>query len=413
MTRTPTMRHKRGHILFITGEYPPMSGGVGAYTAEVAAALMGRDWQVSVLTSQSAAANRAGHVFTASDLAAVYPVMSQWRWNVWRDGAHWAQKIGADWLHVQYQTAAFGMHPAINFAPLWWRRQGLRVAWTYHDILVPYLFPKAGTWLRRGVTDFPARVCDVSIATNAGDYAHLAPFARKLVNIPIGSNIQTHLLTPEARATHRAQRGYGDADIVVGYFGFLNRSKGGLDLVETVARLLPEVPTLHLLMIGEQVGASDPTNYAYLQEVKAAIRAHGLASRVTWTGYQSDTAVSADLAICDVLLMPYLDGASLRRGTLMAGLAHGCAIVTTTPTAPLPELVDGRDLIYVPPGDVVAAAAAVRQLAERAPLRATLGRNALAASKAFSWEGIAAAHEDIYFDPTRTVSNTTPPSGNG
>ena len=43
-----------GHILFVTGEYPPMPGGVGAYTAELAAALVGRGWQVSVLTSRGA-----------------------------------------------------------------------------------------------------------------------------------------------------------------------------------------------------------------------------------------------------------------------------------------------------------------------------------------------------------------------
>ena len=400
-----------GHILFVTGEYPPMSGGVGAYTAEVAAALAQRGWQVSVLTSAAAAADGTG-----ANAVALYPVMRRWGWHLLGDGVKWARTIGADWVHVQYQTAAFGMHPAINCAPLWWplwrQSQGLRVAWTYHDILVPYLFPKAGNWLRRQVTDLPARVCDLTIATNAGDAAHLKPLARNLVNIPIGSNIQSQQVTPDARAARRVQRGYGADDVVVGYFGFLNRSKGGLDLVATVARLLPELPTLRLLMIGEQVGASDSTNYAYLQEVKAAIHAQGLDERVTWTGYQADAEVSADLAACDLLLMPYLDGASLRRGTLMAGLAHGCAIVTTTPTAPLPELVDGRDLIYVPPGDVDAAADAVRKVVDDAQLRAMLGRNALAVSAIFSWESIAAAHERSYFACTRTVSSTTPPSGN-
>jgi glycosyltransferase involved in cell wall biosynthesis len=380
-----------GHILFITGEYPPMPGGVGAYTAEVATALVARGWRVSVLTSVGAQASAA----LSSDVT-VYPVMQHWRWHVLGDGVQWAQKIKADWLHVQYQTAAFGMHPAINIAPAWWQRQGIRAAWTYHDILVPYLFPKAGSWLRRWVTDLPARVCDLTITTNAGDQCHLAPLARNLATIPIGSNIHAHLLTPAERQARRAQRGYAQEDVVIGYFGFLNRSKGGLDLVQTMARLLPDLPTLHLLMIGEQVGASDPSNYAYLQEVKEAIRVHGLEDRVLWTGYQPDTEVSADLAACDLLLMPYLDGASLRRGTLMAALAHGCAIVTTTPSAPIPELVEGRDLLYVPPGDIEAAAAAVRNLVHDRARMAMLRHNALAVSKLFSWQGIAEAHEQLY-----------------
>ena len=35
----------------------------------------------------------------------------------------------------------------------------------------------------------------------------------------------------------------------------------------------------------------------------------------------------------------------------MAGLGQGCVLVTTQPQAPLPELLDGRDLLYVPPAD--------------------------------------------------------------
>jgi glycosyltransferase involved in cell wall biosynthesis len=390
------MSPQPGHILFVTGEYPPMPGGVGAYTAEVAAALVARGWRASVLTSEAAQGESSSAPIAARGVE-IYPVMQQWRWHLLRDGVNWAQKIGADWLHVQYQTAAFGMHPAINVAPAWWRRQGMHVAWTYHDILVPYLFPKAGRRLRRWVTDWPARTCDLTITTNAGDESHLAPIARNLVSIPIGSNIPTLLLTPDERRARRALRGYDEADVVVGYFGFLNHSKGGLDLVRTVAQLLPALPTVRLLMIGEQVGASDASNFAYLQEVKAEIQRLGLADRVFWTDYQPDAEVSADLAACDLLLLPYLDGASLRRGSLMAGLAHGCAIVTTTPSAPIPELVAGRDLVYVSPGNIEEAADEVMTLVRDPQRLATLGKNALAASAAFSWEGIAAAHERLYW----------------
>jgi glycosyltransferase involved in cell wall biosynthesis len=314
---------------------------------------------------------------------------------------------------VQYQAGAFSLHPAINFAPAWWQRQGRRVAWTYHDLLTPYLFPKAGKRLRRWATEAPARVCDLTIATNSGDRQQLIPLARNLATIPIGSNIHTHHFTVAERHARRAQRGYDEGDVVIGYFGFLHPTKGGLDLVETASRLLPDLPTLRLLMIGEQVGASSPENAHYLQQVKAAIQRYELEPRVTWTGYEPDAEVSADLVACDLLLMPYLDGASLRRGTLMAALAHGCAIVTSTPAAPIDQLVAGRDLLYVPPGDIDAAAAAVRKLVADPPLLANLRKNALAASAAFTWEGIAEAHERAYLECMRTVSKTTPPSGSG
>jgi glycosyltransferase involved in cell wall biosynthesis len=369
-----------------------MAGGVGAYTAEVAKALVARGWQVSVLTGVRAQ-QPAPHV----EGVAVYPVVEKWGWPLLRAALYWAWRVGATWLHVQYQTAAFGMHPAINVAPAWWRRQGVHVAWTYHDILVPYLFPKAGAALRRWVTDWPARVCDLTIATNGGDYTHLKGRARNLAAIPIGSNIHAPITDERTRQAWRSTQGYAAESLVIGYFGFLNHTKGGLDLVKVAARLLPTLPTLHLLMIGEQVGASDPTNYAYLQQVKGLIEMRGLTARVKWTGPLPNAEVSAALSACDLLLMPYADGASLRRGTLMAGLAHGCAIVTTTPAAPIPELVAGRDLIYVPAGNIEAAAHAVQALVADPPRLAALRHHARLASSQFTWESIAAAHEEEYW----------------
>jgi glycosyltransferase involved in cell wall biosynthesis len=379
------------HILFVTGEYPPATGGVGAYTAELARALVDRGLRANVLTGAVAGVP----AFDDGDVP-VYRAIRRWDWRIWRQVPGWAQRLGANWVHVQYQTAAYAMHPAVNFAPPVWRRAGLRVAWTYHDLLVPYLFPKAGHRLRRWATARPAFTSDLVIVTNEGDRLQLAGRAPRLAQIPIGSNIAGRTFTADERRQRRTERGYGEEDWVVGYFGFLNRSKGGTALVRALHALSARCPRAQLLMIGERVGASDPSNYAYLQEVEALIAQLGLAGRVQWTGHQDDRAVSADLDACDALLMPYEDGASLRRGTLMAGLAHGCALVTTTPHSPLPELIDGRDLLYVPAGDAQAMADALWRLAQEPDLVARLRSHARARSQLFTWEAIAAQHVALY-----------------
>ena len=377
------------HIMFVTGEYPPMPGGVGAYTHELAKALRCLGAQVTVLTAQAAAdssvAMKCGGV-------RVLPVVQRWGWNTWSLAANLAAEARCDWLHVQYQTAAFGMHPAINLAPAAWQRKGLRVAWTHHDLLLPYLFPKAGKRLRTWITLRPAQVADLVTVTNEGDRLQLAEREIEAARIPIGSNITARRLSPQERDEWRRQAGYAGGDFVLAYFGFLNRSKGGLTLIRALHRLAQVRPDMHLLMIGEQVGASDRTNDAYWQEVQALITQLGLEGRVRWTGNLPDAEVAAALNACDVLLMPYTDGASLRRGTLMAGLANGCAIITTTPQAPLPELQGGRDLLYVPPEDDGALAAAVLRLAGDNALRASLGEGARQASSQFGWDAIARAH---------------------
>ena len=396
------------HILFVTGEYPPRHGGVGAYTAALAATLAAQQQQVSVLTTQhghAPAIPARGQSLrgTVSELPdqpiTVYPRISRWGVTTWYQIAAFARQIEADWIHVQYQTAAYAMNPAVNFAPPYWRffsRQRVRVAWTYHDLRVPYLFPKAGSALRNWVTLRPAHSADLVIVTNEHDRLQLAQTGIAALKIPIGSNIATSSLSPGERAQQRARRGYQPAQLVIGYFGFLNRSKGGIALVETLAELVGLGYDAQLLMIGEQVGASDPTNQAYLQEVKRTIEVLGLTERVQWTGHQDDAGVSADLGAIDLLLMPYLDGASLRRGTLMAGLAHGCAIVTTLPQGPLPELVDGRDLLYVPPDDAPAAAAALVRLATDEALCQRLRDGARRQSRHFTWAAIAQTHLRYY-----------------
>jgi glycosyltransferase involved in cell wall biosynthesis len=86
----------------------------------------------------------------------------------------------------------------------------------------------------------------------------------------------------------------------------------------------------------------------------------------------------------------------------MAGLANGCAIVTTVPQSPMTELVDGRDLLYVPPDDDAALALAIARVADRPELAATLREHARARSELFSWQGIAQAHLALYSTrPTR------------
>ena len=121
-----------------------------------------------------------------------------------------------------------------------------------------------------------------------------------------------------------------------------------------------------------------------------------LGRQIQSPGRLPDDEVAVDLNAIDVLLMPYEDGASLRRGTLMAGLANGCAIVTTTPQAPLPELQHGREVLFVAPGDVEGMTRAVLSLAQEPELRATLQHNARQCSRHFGWDEIARRHLDAY-----------------
>ncbi len=387
-------------ILLVTGEYPPMQGGVADYTRALAQALVDLDQEVGVFTSIHAARSPedAGvHVF---------PWVENWGWGIW----DMLDALTADWqpdvVHIQYQTAAFAMRPAIN---LWaWRPWSQRpralTAVTFHDLLVPYLFPKAH-WLglRRWVTHTLARTMDLAITTNPEDTLQLQSIRPDGIEIPIGSNIPDAPPADFERAAWRARWGIPQTAAVICYFGFLNASKGGEMLVDVLAQLVARGLNAHLLMIGGRVGASDATNRAYLQKVEARITAGQLGDRVHWTGHMPNEQVSAAFHSADVCLLPYQDGASYRRGSFMAALEHGMAIVTTPPAVPYPDLVDGETLLLVPAQDAQAMAEAVERLLKDAALRRRLGAQAKALARKFRWDTIAAAHLHAYANQTPTA----------
>jgi glycosyltransferase involved in cell wall biosynthesis len=396
-------------VCLITGEFPPMQGGVGDYTSEVSKALDALGVEVHVITStrQDAKGRKqeGGSNWQAASCV-LHPVVREWGWNCWRTIVKVVRQVQPDILHIQYQAAAYGMQPAINVLPLRMRLAGAdrpRTVVTFHDLRVPYLFPKAGPLRWRAVLAL-ARWTDAVIVTNGADQARLKLQGIQPCLIPIGSNIKPMLPAGYDRAAQRTRWGVEPDDFLMCHFGFMNERKGIETLLRALSVLVEETSLPgepRLLMIGGKVGSSDPTNIAYVRRVEALIAKLGLEEQVLWTGFVSPEEVSASFAAADCCVLPYQEGASFQHGTLMAALAHGMAIVTTTSPnpgeqPPPAELMDGENVLLVPPGNAVSLAAAIIRLATSPELRRGLGEGARVLSRLFDWEGIASQHLEVY-----------------
>ena len=379
-------------IGLVSGEFPPLEGGVGAFTQELARALHAAGHDVHVITSRKARPATSEQTFRTRnhpvdlEFAQLHPRIERWRWPSIATIADIVLRHDLEVVDVQYQAAAYNMNsPAINLLP--WRMKGIaKTVVTFHDLRVPYLFPKAGS-LRETAVRFMAKQAYGVIATNAGDYKTLtARISTPVAQIPIGSNIKTYTPHHFEITEVRDQLNLTEGDYLLGYFGFLNESKGA----DTLLQALPTLgKRFHLVFIGGQTGASDATNIAYLKQMKALVNELGLSERVHWTGFLSDTRVSAFLHAADMLVMPYQDGASLRRGTLMAALAHGRPLITTFPSEPTPELVHGENVWLIPPGNTSSLSEAVEILAGDKDLRHRLGGGAAGTAGLFTWDQIA------------------------
>lgn len=380
-------------VLFVTGEFPPMQGGVGDYTRELGSALRDLGCEVDIATS-----TQAGPV----EGLTVYPLIERWNWGCWRLLLDLVRQQRPDVVHIQYQAAAYAMHPAVNFLPRRIRLLGAgrpRTAVTFHDLKVPYLFPKAGP-LRRWVVNELARQSDTAITTNREDFEKLhRELGRPPALIPIGSNITPCLPADFDRNAWRARWGAGPGDLLLCFFGFINDRKGVDTLLHALKILTVDSPGSSnplLLFLGGQTGSSDPTNVACLARIQALIAELGLEERVRWSGYLPAEQVSACFAAADLCVLPFRDGASFLHGTFHAALAHGMPIVTTRPRLPLAELVHGETVFLVPPENPTALAEAIAHLAANPDLRRALGTGAAALSAQFRWDRIAAQTLDLY-----------------
>jgi glycosyltransferase involved in cell wall biosynthesis len=387
-------------IALVTGEYPPLEGGVGDFTHQLGRTLANQGCEIHVLTCCES--DTGGESVTEeAEGVKVHRKVDNWSWGVHNYIKRWIDEVTPDVVNIQYQTAAYEMRVAINLFPRW---QGRHVrppiVTTFHDLRPPYLFPKAGA-LRQWSVWQMADYSDGVIVTNGEDYASLTERTKRegqpaLRLIHIGSNIAPNPPSDYDRERWRAEHGFGADDLVLGFFGFLNRSKGVETLLRGMARLVEQGLPAHLIFIGGRTGSSDITNRAYAKEVDALVESLGLKERVRSTGFTSPAGVSAALLASDICVLPYRDGASLRRGTLHASLAHGCPLVTTRPTVPTSPLRHGDNLLTVPPEDPEALAEAIARLWNTPELREELGRHAAELAAEFSWDRIA-SHTAEFF----------------
>jgi len=395
-------------VLMITPHYPPDCSGVGDYTALLARHLVRSHVEITIATSYRAVRGQKD----ADGGIRLQQTIVDWGWN---SLPHLCSLVIAgryDLVHVQYQNEMYGRAASIAALPVTLRLLStIPVVVTVHDYGTP--------WPRRvrvrllaglyGKAWFAIMLRNASrvILTNEQDvfrFLHQRlryPIpASRYATIPIGSNLPIPAPT-EVRAAAPAELGALTAPpdsllasagtTTVGYFGFVNPAKDVDTLLEGFAIARRRRPHLQLVMICQLHRTTE-----YLSGIVNRMEQPDLAGSVIVTGELGDKQAADVLAQCDIVALPFRDGVSLRRTTLMAALALGRPIISTRAEAPPAMLEDGRDLLLVPPQDAQALAQAIIELADDPDRRARLGAHAREAARAFAWPTIAERTAQLY-----------------
>jgi len=400
-------RNPKLQVAFLTGEYPPMQGGIADHITYLADYMTPLGVDSSILISHRWKETANNHQLALSkEHLPIYPVIPNWSWRCWPAIVKFLNTHQPDVLHIQYQAAAFDLGGWVNWLP-WYlkkRHTATKIVTTFHDLRIPYIFPKAGPVRWKSMLAL-ARYSDAVICTDRENIHtlqnqlpttnHQLPI---LTHIPLGNNVEPQPPPDFDRNKWRAKHNVQNNTLLLVYFGFLNQSKGGEELIEALALLRQQGIDAQLLFIGGDVGDADPTNAAYAQRVQALIDQHGLTHFVHRTGYVELSAVSANLLAADAVVMPYRDGVSFRRTTLIAALRHGCPVISTTPANPdlIPEIESGENMLLASPHNAFALAQTIAPLADDHHLRHKLSAGARQLGNLFKWDKIAGQTANLY-----------------
>lgn len=331
-------------IALVSGGYPPEPDGIGDHTCHLAREIA-RAHQVAVFTTSAIPRNQDGAVevsgvFDATaprSVRALGPAITGW---------------GADRVILQYNPFGFGprgWNPHLSRFLRTLRAEGIGIDVFFHETHVP---PRIGKFLVLFAYQYPqfAAVCRSAsrIFVSTGRWIPQVRRIRRDVTprlVPIGSNIAR---ATAAREVLRRKLGQSGTLLVV--FGSAHPSR----LIDWIAAAAAEVaqrqPDTTLVYIGED----------------GSLMRRACADRlpVIDRGFLPADEAGEQIAACDVMLAPFIDGLSTRRGSVAAAFQNGVPVVSTV-SRWTDEILRGRenDGIILSPVDAGAAGYASRAVA--------------------------------------------------
>lgn len=307
----------------VTGEYPPQPGGVSDYTALLAAALAAEVGPVHVwcpgldaaphVEPNGVVVHRVAGRFGPAGLANLDRELNR------------LPRLRT--LVIQYTPHAFGCK-AMNLSFALWaasrRVRGDDMRVMFHEVVYPWVRRPLRHNLIAAINRLMAAIlttaCTRAYVSIPGWIPLLHGLGRTPVLwTPIPSTIPDDI--PPERTLARRQEVTAERPdaLVVGHFGTYG------ELITVLLRpalnsLLDQRPEVRVLLLG---GPGQKW------------RAEWLAPHPDWSdrvwapGPLPADTVAEYLRACDLVLLPYPDGASSRRTSLMAALANGVPVVTT------------------------------------------------------------------------------------
>lgn len=314
------------HWHIITPEFPPDIGGIADYTKQVAEGLIQAGDDVTVWAGGARAVTGDEAPYVRRDL-------SGWRISglvcVWRklDKYDAPRRLLVQWVPHGYGWRS--MNLPFCFWVLLRACRGDHVELMIHEPFHSFAKGK----FRQNVAAVVHRLMIISLlAATKRAWTSIPTWGvtvrkyqlRRKIRVewlPVPSNLP---VCDQREQIERAKESVDNGTkAIIGHFSTYGRHQQKV-LSPVLVRLLKADRDRIVLLLGKN-GTEFLHNFLQANP--------SFAGRVIAKGTLTHKQLSAYLAVCDVVIQPYPDGASSRRTTLMAALQHGVPIVTTQGTS--------------------------------------------------------------------------------
>jgi glycosyltransferase involved in cell wall biosynthesis len=273
-------------LAVLCGSVPSYSCGVHDYSERLNAELSKRGVDVQALRQPLT-------------LAGIVPMLGRLR------------QFQPDAVLMQYPNAAYGHSLAPHMLANLARRVPFVLA--LHEFEPAHPLRKLSVGLLTG-----ARAI---VVTNEMDRTHLIKWypwvANRIRMVPLASNIPGKPWRPESPFT-------------AVYFGLFRPGKGLEEFMECARIVRARSPDIRFLAIGALTGSAPEYGRAFLEQARSMGMDVLLGA--------SEQEVAAALSAASVAYLPFPDGATARRGSILAAASSGLPVISTSGPFTTPEL---------------------------------------------------------------------------
>ncbi len=346
-------------VLLVSGTLPPHVCGVGDYTGRLTGALSDEGLDVEVLTT-------SGPVTAVQSGVRIRARVDGWTPLHVREVAREIRAVNPDLVHLQYPTVEYGA----GLLPQMLVSIRRPFAVTIHEASIAHVLRKVSLYPFLMLAD---RVISTT-RFEANFMSRMYPPVRdRLSVIPVGSNVP-------AAATHTRDRS-------IVYFGLIAPNKGLEDFLR-LAELAQKAGASWRFTV---IGQTQPRRLAYAEGLRNA--SHHLS--IEWLPGLPDWEVADRLARAGAVYLPFPDGASLRRGSLVAALVNGAPVITMRGPATPKDIAEDEHIVAFA-GSPESAFERAGKILSDSTLADELSWGARRYGGNFSWPGIAERHVKLY-----------------